>query len=150
MTAHQHSDCAAQLPCWEHFTHEADIGVRGIGHTLAEAFEQAALAMTAVVTDLDLVKPEQSYHLSCKADDPEFLLVNWLNTLVYEMAVEHLLFSRFEVDINELQLSATAWGEPVDIERQQPAVEIKGATLTELAVYQDDQQHWIAQCVVDV
>jgi len=146
----QHPDCTTQVPCWEHFTHEADIGVRGIGNTLAESFEQAALAMTAVITDLDLVKPEQSYQLNCEADDPEFLLVNWLNVLVYEMAVEHLLFSRFEVHINDEQLSATVWGEPIDIERQQPAVEIKGATLTELAVYQDEQQHWIAQCVVDV
>jgi SHS2 domain-containing protein len=139
-----------KIPCWEHFTHEADIGVRGIGNTLAESFEQAALAMTAVITDLDLVKPEQSYQLSCESNDPEFLLVNWLNTLVYEMAVEHLLFSRFEVKIDGRQLTATVWGELIDIERQQPAVEIKGATLTELAVYQDDQQHWIAQCVVDV
>jgi len=146
----QPPDCTTQVPCWEHFTHEADIGVRGIGNTLAESFEQAALAMTAVITDLDLVKPEQSYQLNCEADDPEFLLVNWLNVLVYEMAVEHLLFSRFEVHINDEQLIATVWGEPIDIERQQPAVEIKGATLTELAVYQDEQQHWIAQCVVDV
>jgi len=149
MTAH-HPDCATQVPCWEHFTHEADIGVRGIGNTLTESFEQAALAMTAVITDLDRVRPEQSYPLNCEADDSEFLLVNWLNVLVYEMAVEHLLFSRFEVAINDGQLTATVWGEPVDIDRQQPAVEIKGATLTELAVYQDENKHWVAQCVVDV
>jgi SHS2 domain-containing protein len=30
---------------WEHFAHEADVGVRGVGATRAEAFEQAALAM---------------------------------------------------------------------------------------------------------
>jgi len=33
---------------WEHFSHEADIGVRGIGITKEQAFEQAALAMTGV------------------------------------------------------------------------------------------------------
>jgi len=37
---------------WEHFPHEADIGVRGFGATPAEAFEQAALALTAAVTYL--------------------------------------------------------------------------------------------------
>ena len=36
---------------WEHFSHEADIGIRGVGPTLATAFEQAAIAMTAVITD---------------------------------------------------------------------------------------------------
>ena len=36
---------------WEHFPHDADIGVRGIGASKEEAFEQAALALTAVLTD---------------------------------------------------------------------------------------------------
>ena len=36
---------------WEHFAHGADVGVRGVGATLNEAFEQAALALTAVVAD---------------------------------------------------------------------------------------------------
>ena len=36
---------------WELFPRQADVGVRGFGATEAEAFEQAALAMTAVVTD---------------------------------------------------------------------------------------------------
>jgi RNA-splicing ligase RtcB len=36
---------------WEHFPHEADTGVRGIGASPAEAFEQAAIALTAVITD---------------------------------------------------------------------------------------------------
>ena len=38
-------------PHWEHFEHEADIGIRGIAPTLEQAFEQAAIAMTAVMTD---------------------------------------------------------------------------------------------------
>ena len=41
---------------WEHFEHKADIGVRGFGNTLAEAFEQAAVAMTTVVTDISQVQ----------------------------------------------------------------------------------------------
>jgi len=35
---------------WEHFSHDADIGVRGFGPSIEAAFEQAALAQTAVVT----------------------------------------------------------------------------------------------------
>jgi len=34
---------------WEHFRHGADIGVRGIGVTQSEAFEQIALALTTVI-----------------------------------------------------------------------------------------------------
>ena len=31
------------VPSWEHFAHDADIGIRGWGATPAEAFAQAAL-----------------------------------------------------------------------------------------------------------
>jgi SHS2 domain-containing protein len=41
-------------------------------------------------------------------------------------------------------------GEPVDVARHTPAVEVKGATLTELAVRQEADGTWVAQCVLDV
>ena len=40
---------------WEHFSHGSDIGVRGFGHPLEEAFEQAALALTAIVADISRI-----------------------------------------------------------------------------------------------
>jgi tRNA nucleotidyltransferase (CCA-adding enzyme) len=135
---------------WEHFPHEADIGVRGIGSTREAAFEQAGLAMTAVITDLDSVTPTQAVSIICEAPDEELLLVDWLNALVYEMATRKMLFSRFNVRFSDHSLHATAWGEPIEVARHQPAVEVKGATYTELSVKQDQQGRWIAQCVVDV
>jgi tRNA nucleotidyltransferase (CCA-adding enzyme) len=135
---------------WEHYEHLADIGVRGIAPTLSGAFEQAALAMTAVVTDPAALAGEQAVAINCQAPDPEFLLVDWLNALIYEMATRKLLFGRFEVDISGDRLHATAWGEPVDVARHQPAVEIKGATYTTLAVTRRPDGLWQAQCVVDV
>jgi tRNA nucleotidyltransferase (CCA-adding enzyme) len=138
------------IPHWEHFEHEADIGIRGIAATLEQAFEQAAVAMTAVVTDLDLVSESKVVSIHCEAPDTELLFVSWINELVYEMAVNGLLFNRYEVVITNGKLSATAFGEAVDRQKHQPAVEIKGATFTELRVYQQADNAWIAQCVVDV
>ena len=137
-------------PNWEHFPHEADMGVRGIGPTKEAAFEGAALALTAVITDPAEVIPTQPVTVDCEAPDDELLLVDWLNALVYEMATRKMLFSRFAVRLNDHGLQGTAWGEPVDVARHQPAVEVKGATYTELSVKQDEQGRWIAQCVVDV
>jgi SHS2 domain-containing protein len=134
---------------WEHFEHKADIGVRGFGNTLAEAFEQAAIAMTAVVTDPALVQAGTNISIACSDEDYDTLLYDWLNALVYEMATHKMLFRKFEVTIEHGKLDATAYGEAIDIERHQPSVEIKGATYTELAVYQKEQQ-WVAQCVIDV
>ena len=135
---------------WEHFPHQADIGVRGIGLTKEAAFESAAQALTAVITDPGSVVPTQSVQIVCEAPDDELLLVDWLNALVYEMATRRMLFSRFNVRFNDHSLHATAWGEPIEVARHQPAVEVKGATYTELSLKQDEEGRWVAQCVVDV
>ncbi|MDH4245148.1 MAG: archease [Nitrospira sp.] len=135
---------------WEHFPHEADTGVRGIGSTKEKAFEGAGLALTAVITDPASVSPQEAVAITCQAPDEELLLVDWLNALVYEMATRNMLFSRFNVRFNDHSLHATAWGEPIDVTRHEPAVEVKGATYTELTVKRDEQGRWIAQCVVDV
>jgi tRNA nucleotidyltransferase (CCA-adding enzyme) len=135
---------------WEHFPHQADMGVRGIGLTKEAAFEQVAKALTAVITDPGSVAQTQSVSIACEAPDDELLLVDWLNALVYEMATRKMLFSRFNVRFNDHSLHATAWGEPIEVARHQPAVEVKGATYTELSVKLDEQGRWIAQCVVDV
>ena len=134
---------------WEHYPHDADVGVRGLGQTKAEAFEQAALALTAAVTDLDAVQPLEAISVQCEAPDDELLLAAWLNELVYEMATRHMLFSRFDVRVDGTRLSAQAWGEPVDTVRHHPAVEVKGATYTTLRVARHGEG-WLAQTVVDV
>jgi len=135
---------------WEHFDHDADIGIRGIAPTLEESFEQSALALTAVMTDLDSIKLTSSLSITCSAPDPEILFLDWINELIFQMTTKNLLFGRFEVAINKELLTATAFGEEVDREKHHPAVEIKGATFTELRVYQNADAMWVAQCIVDV
>jgi SHS2 domain-containing protein len=134
---------------WEHFSHDADIGVRGHGGTPAEAFEQAALALTAVVTQAE-VKPQTVVEVRCEAPDLELLLVEWLNAIIYEMAVRKMLFGRFQVRIEGRNLEGTLWGEPVDVARHAPACEPKGATYTALRVASESNGVWSAGCIVDV
>ncbi|HEY8520478.1 MAG TPA: archease [Gammaproteobacteria bacterium] len=135
---------------YEHFPHDADVGVRGFGRSAAEAFEQAALALTAAVTDPARVAPEREVTLRCEAPDQELLLADWLNAVVYEMATRNMLFGRFSVRIDGTALEGRAWGEPVDAAKHEPAVEVKGATYTGLRVAREPDGTWLAQCVVDV
>ena len=137
-------------PHWEHFEHGADIGIRGIAPTLEQAFEQTAVAMTAVITNPDQVSASKAVSIRCEAPDHELLLLDWINELVYEMAVQGLLFKHYQVVINNGIFVAKAFGETVDRQKHQPAVEIKGATFTELHVYQKPDGSWVAQCIVDV
>jgi len=135
---------------WEHFPHGADIGVRGIGATREEAFEQAAMALTAVVSDPSLVEPKRAVEIAREAPDDELLLADWLNALIYQMVTLKMVFSRFSVRLDESRLTATAWGDTLDAVRHDPAVEVKGATYTALSVARRDDGAWVAQCVVDV
>jgi SHS2 domain-containing protein len=134
---------------WEHYGHGADIGVRGFAATKPGAFEQAALALTAVVADPALVERRERVAIECEAPDDELLFAEWLNALVYEMSVRKMLFGRFAVRIEGTRLAAEAWGEKVDSERHHPAVEVKGATYTTLRVARRNEG-WVAQTVVDV
>ena len=143
------------MPHWQHYEHEADIGIEGIGASKEEAFCQAGLALTAVVTDLETISPQTKVDIICEAPNEELLFVDWLNALIYEMANQKMLFSRFEVEIHPAKpgcvaIQACAWGERIDRIKHQPVVEIKGATYTTLRVYEDDHHLWHAQTVVDV
>ncbi len=136
-------------PYWELFSHDADMGVRGVGRTLEEAFAQAGIALTGVATNPQTVKPASERVIKCQAPNLDILFYDWLNSLIYEMSKDKFFFSKFEVQIKNLRLAAKIWGEAVDIERHTPAVEVKGATFTQLKVEQNGDR-WTAQCVVDV
>jgi SHS2 domain-containing protein len=134
----------------QRFPHGADIGVRGVGPSREAAFEQAALALTGIVTAPGRVRSEKAISIECEAPDDGLLLVDWLNALIYRMATQKMLFGRFAVSIDGHCLKAQAWGEPVDRARHRPAVEPKGATYTALEVAPRKDGVWVAQCVVDV
>lgn len=135
---------------WEHFAHGADVGVRGFGDSVDEAFEQAALALSAVVADVSAIALSETIEVHCDAPDLELLLVSWLNAVVYEMAVRKLVFGKFRVTVSGNALNGSLAGEQIDAKRHDLAVEVKGATVTALKVTRGQDGSWIAQCVVDV
>lgn len=126
------------------------MGIRGYGPTKAEAFAQAALALTAVVADLETVELKEQVEIKCEDEDHELLFISWLNALLYEMATRQMLFSKFEVSIIDNQLHAKAWGEQIDVRKHSPAVEVKAATYADLQVQRRKDGDWMVQCIVDV
>jgi SHS2 domain-containing protein len=80
---------------WTLFHHEADVGVRGVGRTPEEAFEEAAVALTGVITDPDGVTCSESVSVECEAPDLELLFADWLNAVIYEMATRKMLFREY-------------------------------------------------------
>lgn len=135
---------------WELFEHDADIGIRAEGSSRECLFELMGEALTAVVTSPAQVESRTELTIRCSAPDDTMLMVDWLNALIYEMATRNMLFGAWDVRLDGQALNARVGGEPVDRERHQPAVEIKGATYTDLEVERNENGLWRAQCIVDV
>ncbi|NIV17729.1 MAG: archease [Woeseiaceae bacterium] len=135
---------------WEHFEHDADIGLRATAASREELFELMGEALTALITEPAGVAARDTVTVTCEAPDDAMLLVDWLNALVFEMATRGMLFGDWQVAIDGHKLSASIRGEAVDRDRHQPVVEVKGATYTALSVAQDSAGAWHAQCIVDV
>ena len=135
---------------WEHFEHDADIGLRAIAATREGLFEVMGEALTAIITEPAAVRPAETVSVSCEAPDDALLLVDWLNALIFEMALRRMLFGSWHVELSGQKLHGQVKGEVVDRLRHQPVVEVKGATYTSLSVEQDSEGAWHGQCVVDV
>ncbi|MFX0171687.1 MAG: archease [Candidatus Hodarchaeota archaeon] len=135
---------------YEYFEHQADIGLRGKGKTLSEAFEQAALAMFEIMVETKDVKHDNLQIVEVQGNNLEELLLDWLSELLYLKDVEGNMYSRFEIDsIDKNKLVAKVYGEPIDPTRHKLKLEVKAATWTQLAVIKNSD-NWIAQCLVDV
>ncbi|RUM87501.1 MAG: archease [Thermodesulfatator sp.] len=135
---------------WETFDHVADIGVRGIGLTVEEAFENGAKALFSImVEDLSEVIPRETVPVSCSSYDLTGLFVAWLNELIGVADIREMVFREFTVQINNVSLKGTAKGQRWDQGNISRGIEVKGATFTK-AIVEKSNGFYVAQCVVDV
>ncbi|RLF12158.1 MAG: archease [Thermoprotei archaeon] len=141
------------MSSYELFETTADVGVRGFGSTLEEAFENAAKAMFSVMVDLSGVKEEREVEVSCEAFDEEGLLVEWLNELLALSSIEKMVFSSFEVKIDReddvLKLKGVARGEKLDPGRHNLKTEVKAATYSMIKVVKEGDRY-VAQLILDI
>lgn len=119
---------------YEIWEHTADAGVIAHGHTLGEAFAQAAAGMYALMVDPVTVQPTVQHDLEVHAPDVERLLVRWLAELLVLTDAEGLVFRRFEVDVHDTTLHARAAGEPIDLTRHALRGQVKAVTRHQTAV----------------
>lgn len=138
---------------YEWIDHPADEGFRAYGRTLAEAFENAALALNDIVVNVEEVRPEKAVDVEIEARDREALLFDWLDELLYLLDADGLVFSEFEVSELEkiddgYRLKGTARGEKLDLERHGYGTEVKAITYHMMEIVENDVCS--VQVVVDV
>jgi len=135
---------------YEYFEHRADIGIRGIGENIKEAFEQIAMALFAIMVEIQEVEKKEIEKVTVEGLDYEELLIAWLSELLYLKDVGNKMYSKFHIlEIEKTSLNAEILGEKIDLKKHKLKLEVKAATWTQLEVKRFNNK-WIAQCVVDV
>jgi SHS2 domain-containing protein len=135
---------------YETFDHTADLGLRIRAADLNTLFGEAGLALqSAMVEDLSAVRPVRRLDVRLPADEPEYLLFDWLKELLYRFDAERLLLSRFEVKVDAGGLNASGWGEAFDPDRHELTHEVKAITYHGLKVEQTPGG-WLAEVIVDI
>jgi len=138
---------------WEHYEHTADIGIRGYGDTLEEAFEAVAIALFDVMVDVRKVEKKEVREIEVEGEDLYSLLYNFLEELLILHDTEGLVFGDFEVKIEKTEqgyrLKAKAYGEKLS-EKHEPKEEVKAITYHEMEIKQLPSEEWMAQLVPDI
>ena len=135
---------------YETFEHTADLGLRIRAPDLDTLFAEAARALFSIIVEnLESVQPVHKVEIRLPSEETEYLLFDWLKSLLYHFDVEHMLFGRFEAKVHEHGLLGTAWGEPIDRARHVLDHEVKAITYHGLKVEQTGDG-WLAEVIVDI
>jgi len=113
--------------------HTADAYIAAYGKDLKEAFENAALAMFEVMTDVEKVNPRIEDYVEVAAEDEYALLYSWLEALLVKFETHETVYSKFKIlEFNKtssgFQLKAKIWGEKYNPQKHQQKVGVKAVT----------------------
>jgi SHS2 domain-containing protein len=164
---------------YELFDHTADLGLRVQAATLAELLAEAGRGLlTMQVANPESVRPVQTKTIELTADQPSYLLFDWLTELLYAFESEKLLLCEFDIQLQQasgvykhsdgvdggevqcplaadasrspIHLRATLRGEPMDSTRHTMDHEVKAITYHDLSVGQTADGTWQAEVIVDI
>jgi len=127
---------------FEFLEHTADAYIAAYGKDLAEAFENAALAMFDVMTNVEKVSPEVEDYVEVEAEDEYALLYSWLEALIVKFEIKRMLYSKFKVSaLNEtsdgFRLRAEIWGEKYNPGKHPQKVGVKAVTYHRMEIIRE-------------
>ena len=126
---------------YEFLEHTADIYIAAYGRDIAEAFENAALAMFEVMTDVKNVNPKVRDTVKIVAYDEYALLYSWLEALLVKFELNGMFYSKFKVSLHKtsggFELKAEIWGEKFNPEKHVQKVGVKAITYHRMEIVKD-------------
>jgi SHS2 domain-containing protein len=135
-------EAMADKKSFEFLEHMADAYIAAYGKNLAEAFENAALAMFDVMTEVEKVSAEDKDNVEIVAEDEYALLYSWLEALLAKCDIKRMLYSKFKVsDLNKIsngfRLRAEIWGEKFNPEKHTQKVGVKAITYHRMEIIKE-------------
>ena len=130
---------------FEFLEHTADVYIAAYGKDLAEAFENAALAMFDVMTDVKNVSPRVSASIEVEAEDEYALLYSWLEALLIKFDTNGMFYSKFKISdfsrsSDGFRLSAKVWGEEFDAKKHMQKVGVKAVTYYRMEIIKNPEK----------
>ena len=127
---------------FEFLEHTADVYVAAYGRDLAEAFENAAVAMFEVMTEVERVSAKARDTVEVRGEDEFALLYNWLEALLVKFETTGMLYSRFKIsELNRTSdgfiLKAEIWGEAFNPEKHPQKVGVKAVTYHRMEIIKE-------------
>jgi SHS2 domain-containing protein len=127
---------------FEFLEHTADVLIAAHGQNMAEAFENAALAMFEVMTDTRKIVPLIEDVVEVEAEDEYALLYSWLEALLVKFEVNGVAYSQFKIASFEetpdgFKLKATVWGEKFNPEKHPQKVGVKAVTYHRMEIIKE-------------
>jgi SHS2 domain-containing protein len=135
---------------YELFEHTADLGLRVRGDSLEALLADAGRGLlTMFVANPEAVHPVHTRTIELAAEEPAYLLFDWLSELLFAFESDRLLLSEFDLQLSAGKLTATCRGEPMDATRHQMEHEVKAITYHGLRV-DETPEGWEAEVIVDI
>ena len=126
---------------YEILEHPADVGFLAYGRTLAELFENAALALCALACAPEKIEERSEHEITACAADLESLLYAWLAEILAVADAEQVVFRRAKVTLlcepasgQPGEIRGILFGEKFDRARHAAGTYIKAVTLHQFAL----------------
>lgn len=137
------------MPKYRFLEHTADTKVLAKGKTRTEAFENAALALTALMVNPRLVHKRITKKIKVKAEDDQSLLYDFLTQILYLFDTQGTVFNKYTVKIKNNTLKCRAVGEKYNLSKHEPRTEVKAITYHDMSV-QEKKREWVIKYVPDL
>lgn len=124
---------------YEFLDHTADVQIHAWGDDMKETFENAAIAMTAYITDINTIEISKKESFQVEAEDLEGLFYRFLDEVLFLFNAEPYLLSKrvrileFKVD-TEFKIQAECYGETFSLDKHSQGTEIKAITYSAMKI----------------